>query len=162
MKRFTSIFAVGLAATLALSACGAKDAVSDAAGGAVDATSGAVNAAGEATGNVVAGAGDAVGGAAEGAAGGVMAMKDGVTNITTSIGSTVDAVKSGDFAAAQESFSGVETAWGNIKGLVPGENAGIEEKIAEVTTGLASDSPDSDSILSSLGGLKDLMGGLGQ
>ncbi len=90
-----------------------------------------------------------------------MALKDGVSGLTGSITSTVDAVKSGDFAGAKESFASVESAWGSLKSVVPGDAAGgIEEKIAEVSTGLASDAPDSDSILSSLGGLTDLVGGL--
>lgn len=186
MKRFASIFAMGLAATLTLSACGAQDAVegtvdgvtgavegaaevagdvagsaTDTAGnvaaGAADAAGGAVDAAGNAAGGAV----DAVTGGAGGAADSLMAMKDGVTGMTGSITSTVDAVQSGDFAAAKESFAGVETAWGNVKGLVPADaTSGIEEKIAEVSTGLAADAPDADSIVSSLGGLTDMIGGL--
>jgi len=165
MKRFTSVFALGLAASLTLAGCNTAKDVADGA-------QGAVNSAADAAGDIAASAGDAASGAADatasaagdaasGAAGGLVALKDGVTGMTSSITTTVDSVKSGDFAAAQESFSGVETAWGNIKGIVPGENAGIEEKIAEVTTGLAADAPDADSILSSLGGLKDLVGTMG-
>ena len=165
MKRFASVFALGLAATLGLASCNAANDIADGAQGAVDSAAGAAgdvaaSAGGAATGAVDAAAG-AAGDAAGAAGGGLMALKDGVTGMTTSITTTVDSVKSGDFAAAKESFSGVEAAWGNIKGIVPGENAGIEEKIAEVSTGLAADSPDADSILSSLGGLKDLVGTMG-
>jgi len=186
MKRFTSVFALGLAATLGLASCnaakdvadgaqgaveGAADVAGDVAGGAVDAAGDVAGGAVDVAGDVAGGAADAAGGAvdavagaagdaASGAAGGLVALKDGVTGMTGSITSTVDSVKSGDFAAAKESFSGVETAWGNLKGVIPGDTAGIEEKIAEVSTGLASDAPDADSVLSSLGGLKDLVGGL--
>ncbi len=175
MKRFTSVFALGLAATLTLGGCnaakdvadgaqgaveGAADVAGDVAGGAVDAAGDVAGAAGDAAGGAVDAVTDAAGDAAGAAGGGLVALKDGVTGMTSSITSTVDSVKSGDFAAAKESFSGVETAWGNLKGVIPGDTAGIEAKISEVSTSLASDAPDKDSVLSSLGGLKDLVGGL--
>ncbi|NJM56893.1 MAG: hypothetical protein HC857_04890 [Synechococcales cyanobacterium RU_4_20] len=181
MKRFTSVFALGLASTLALSACGAKDAVSDAGGAAVntagevagsatDAAGNTVEAAGDAAsktvdaaGSAASGAKDAVAGAAGGAVDGVMALKDGVTDITGSVTSTLDAVKSGDFVAAKESFSKVESSWGTLKAMVPSDAAtGIQEKITEVSTSLGAETPDATAITSSLEGLTGLLGGLGQ
>lgn len=182
MKRFASVFALGLAATLALGGCnaakdvaetttegavGAVDSATDAAGAAstaADAAATATDAASSATDAAATAVGDAataVGDAAAGASGGLMAMKDGVTGMTSSITSTVDSVKTGDFAAAKESFSGVETAWGNLKAMVPADVAtGIEAKIAEVSTGLAADAPDAAGVTASLGGLTDLVSGL--
>ncbi len=170
MKRLTSIFTLSLAASLALSACGAKDAVDQAAGtvqngatGAIDAAGNAASSATDAATKAASATGDAVKDAAGGAVGGVMALKDGVMGMTGAITSTVDAVKTGDFAAAKTSFATVESSWNNLKSVVPADAVGgIQEKITEVGTGLNAASPDKDALLSSLGGLTDLVGGLTQ
>ncbi len=84
-------------------------------------------------------------------------LKDKVFGMKDSVSQTLASVKSGDFAAAQESFGTVKQSWGEIEGevkiLSADGHSKIQTGIDTVEADLNSASPDADKIAGNLKGL---------